>query len=106
MVPRVFAFTCCFTVIALARAEEPAVIPAGEAANHVGERCTVEFVVKSTGTTRGDKLLFLNSEEKYRSNTNFALVFDTAAVAKFKEGGVDNIEEHFFAKRIRATGTI
>jgi hypothetical protein len=85
---------------------EEKIIPATEAAKHIGKVCTVEFVVKSTGSSRKDKLVFLNSAPNFRFDNNFAVVFEPTIVEQFKEFGIDDIERHYFGKRIRVTGTL
>lgn len=81
-------------------------IPASAALEHVGQECTVEFVVRSTGSSRKEKLIFLNSEENFRSNTNFSVVIDPSSIGKFTAAGIKNIETHFHLKKIRVTGTV
>lgn len=99
-------FTAAIAAVCLgdARGAEP--ISAAEAMDRVGEEGTVEFIVRSTGTSRKEGLLFLNSEENFRSNRNFSIVLDPAAIASFKAAGIKDIEKHYFCKKVRVTGRV
>lgn len=100
----VLVATCSFPV--LADADTTKVIPAAEASRHVDEVVTVEVPVRSTGSSRKEGYVFLNSHENFRSNENFTLVFTPAAQAAFRSEGIDNIEKHYFRQVIRVTGKV
>ncbi|MBA4065346.1 MAG: hypothetical protein C0501_16870 [Isosphaera sp.] len=90
-----------------ARADAPPpVVPAAQARDHVGRTVTVELAVRSTGRSRKEGLVFLNTHENFRSNQNFTLVFTPDAQEAFRRAGVADIEAHYFRKVVRATGTV
>ncbi|VTT98232.1 Uncharacterized protein OS=Singulisphaera acidiphila (strain ATCC BAA-1392 / DSM 18658 / VKM B-2454 / MOB10) GN=Sinac_0209 PE=4 SV=1 [Gemmataceae bacterium] len=91
---------------ALAGADTPKVVPAAEAGRHVDEVVTVEVPVRSTGSSRKEGFVFLNSHENFRSNDNFTLVFTPTAQAAFRAAGIENIEKHYFRQLIRVTGKV
>jgi DNA/RNA endonuclease YhcR with UshA esterase domain len=85
--------------------EDKPISPA-EAAKRINEKCTVEMQVKSGGKSTKDKLFFLNSEQNFRDKTNFTVVIDAKATAKFKEAKIDDPAVHFIGKTIRVTGKV
>src|SRR5262249_7156768 len=76
-----------------------------EAAKKVGQKCTVELEVKSTGKGNSG-VVFLNSKANFRDEDNFTIFLPKAAVAKFKEAKIDDVPAHFKGKTIRVTGTV
>jgi DNA/RNA endonuclease YhcR with UshA esterase domain len=76
-----------------------------EAAKKVGEKCTVELSVKSTGKG-GSGVIFLNSSANYQDDDNFTIFLPKEAVAKFKEEKIEDVPAHFKGKTIRVTGTV
>ena len=78
-----------------------------EARKKVGESATVEMTVRAAKDRlekRGE--IYLDSEEDFRDERNFAVVITKAGAAKLKEAGIADPAEHFRGKKIRATGTV
>ena len=105
--------TCAVLVVlllapALLRADDKDAKPItpDEAAKRVGEKCTVEMEVKSTGKGREGSVVFLNSEEDYKDKKNFTVYLDRDALEKFKKAKIDDPADHFKGKTIRVTGTV
>ncbi|MCS7022959.1 MAG: alkaline phosphatase family protein [Gemmataceae bacterium] len=78
----------------------PGVLTPQEAGKHVGQRVTVQFVVRSVG---GKTNIYLNSTENFRSADNFAVVLTPKAQAG---PWAKTTAETFMNKIIRATGTV
>ncbi len=93
-------------VISCAQVVSAQNLTALEALDHVGESRTVEFVVRSTGTSKKEGYLFLNSEENFRSNQNFSVVMDPATISRFHAKGIKDIQNHYFRKKIAVTGKV
>lgn len=87
-------------------ADDARVVPAIEAYRHVDEVITVETATRSTGHSRKEGLVFLNSHENYRSVDNFAIVFTPEAQTAFKKAGIDSVEKHYFRKVLHVTGKV
>jgi hypothetical protein len=109
------ALTClCFSLAFLPlvataddkKAEEPKVIAAAEAKDHLGETLTVELTVKSSKNASSVESYFLDSEEDYKDEKNLAVVIAYDHAAKFKEQGISDPAEHYLGKTIRVTGKI
>lgn len=83
-----------------------AVVPSREASRHVGERRTVELVVRATKDETSRKVYYLDSEADYRDPANFAVVIDHADLPAFRAAGIADPIAHFKGKTIRVTGTI
>jgi DNA/RNA endonuclease YhcR with UshA esterase domain len=79
-------------------------ITPAEAAKLVDKKVTVEMEVKSAGKSEG--VFFLNSEEDYRSKTNFTAFINQEGAKKFKEAKIDDPSAHFKGKTVRVTGTV
>jgi DNA/RNA endonuclease YhcR with UshA esterase domain len=78
-----------------------------EARKQVGKEITVEMEVKVTKDRlekRGE--IYLDAEENFKDEKNFAVVITKAGAAKLKEAGIDDPADHFKGKTIRATGTV
>ena len=99
-VPVVLAL--CSASVSFVAAAEP--ITPAEAAKMVGEEVTVAMTVESSALREGR--CFLNSEANFRSDDNFTLFIDHAAMAKFKEAGIDDPSSHFRGKKVHATGKV
>jgi DNA/RNA endonuclease YhcR with UshA esterase domain len=78
-----------------------------EARKKVGESITVEMTVK-TAKDRLEKRgeIYLDAEDDFRDEKNFAVVITKAGAAKLKDAGIDDPAKHFEGKKIRATGTV
>jgi alkaline phosphatase D len=87
------------------KADEPAGLGA-EAMKRVGKPWTVEFTVRATGSSRGKKLVFLNSDRDFRSAANLAVVLDLAALKKDLEAAkISDPARHYAGKKIKVSGT-
>jgi hypothetical protein len=109
MFSRCLALSLYLTVLSFVtgRADD-AIIPAEDAAKHVGEFSTVEFVVKSSrqeNSKQQGMLLFLNSATSVHAPENVAMVIDNATAGKFA-GGMPAVKAYYLHKQIRVTGII
>jgi serine/threonine protein kinase len=75
-----------------------------QAGKLVDQRCSVQFVVKSTGLSKTRTILFLNSEGNYRDEQNFAIVVHN--IDKNPAIAVDDLAASFQGKTIRASGRV
>jgi hypothetical protein len=96
-------------VAALALTAAAADKPLGpvEARKKVAAEITVRMEVK-TAKDRLEKRgeIYLDAEEDFKSETNFAVVITRKGAASLKAAGIDDPAEHFRSKTIRATGTV
>jgi serine/threonine protein kinase len=77
-----------------------------EAAKKVGDRVTVEFLVKNTGEARDRSRVFLNSAD-FREKDNFTVVLDMKKLSdELKSANIDDPQRHFKGKIIRASGMV
>jgi DNA/RNA endonuclease YhcR with UshA esterase domain len=90
-------------VVAVDDKDTKPVTPA-EAAKLVDKKVTVEMEVKSTGKASG--VYFLDSEEDFKSETNFTKFISKEGAMKFKEAKVDDPAAQFKGKTVRVTGTV
>jgi hypothetical protein len=77
-----------------------------EAVLHILQTVRVEMQVNSTGMSRAQTTVFLNSEEDYQHKNNFAVVIPRSVLQDFRRNGVPDPAVFFEHKRIRVTGTI
>jgi DNA/RNA endonuclease YhcR with UshA esterase domain len=78
-----------------------------EARKKVGEKITVEMMVKAAKDRlekRGE--IYLDAEEDFRDPKSFAVVITKAGAASLKAAGIDDPAAHFKSKKVRATGTV
>jgi hypothetical protein len=90
----------------LAAAEEKPLKPV-EARKKVGSQITVEMTVRAAKDRlekRGE--IYLDSEEDFHDEKDFAVVITKAGAASLKNAGIDSAAEHFKGKTIQATGTV
>lgn len=74
-----------------------------DALKRVGQKVVVEMKVQATGQAKGGTRLFLNSEKDFRSDLNFTVVLNAAAMkGKFAKA----TGETFKDKVIRVSGTV
>lgn len=74
-----------------------------DAVKKVGEKVVIEMAVQATGQAKGGTRLFLNSEKDFRSELNFTVVLNAAAM---KGKWAKATGETFKGKVIRVTGTV
>lgn len=78
-----------------------------EARKQVGKEVTVKMEVKAAKDRlekRGE--IYLDAEEDFKDEKNFAVVVTKAGAASLKAAGVTDIADHFKGKTITATGTV
>ncbi len=98
--------TALACAVSLARADDAALTPV-EARKKVGSKITVRMEVKAAKDRlekRGE--IYLDAEEDFKSEKNFAVVITKAGAASLKEAGITDPADHFKGKSIRATGTV
>src|SRR5262245_54144453 len=91
----------------LALAEEAKPLGPVEARKQVGKEITVKMEVKAAKDRlekRGE--IYLDAEEDFKDEKNFAVVITKKGAASLKEAGIDDPAGHFKGKTIRATGTV
>jgi DNA/RNA endonuclease YhcR with UshA esterase domain len=94
-----------FLWLSLALAEEqPKPIGPAEAAKKLNEEVTLQMEVRSTALRSG--VCFLNSEEDFKNANNFTLFIDKEALAKFKEGNIDDPAAHHKGKTVQVKGKV
>jgi alkaline phosphatase D len=74
-----------------------------DALRRVGQKVVIEMKVQATGQPKGGGRLFLNSEKEFRSELNFTVVLNAAAM---KGKWAKATSETFKDKVIRVTGTV
>lgn len=90
-------------LFAMANDPDPKPLTPAEAAKKLNEKVTVEMLVKSTG---GRENCYLNSEDDFKSETNFTIFLSKDAKEKLKKAGIDNPAEYYKQKTVRATGRV
>jgi hypothetical protein len=82
------------------------VIAAPEARNHIDEHCTVEMTVRASKDAATRKEYYLDSEEDYHDEKNFAVVISYDHADLFKKAGIDDPAEYYMGKKLRVTGKV
>jgi hypothetical protein len=82
------------------------VIAPEDALEHVGEECTVEFVVEAGRKLDDKEICFLNSMKDHRDSHNFTAVILRTGLARYGSDGIDDPADEFRGKTIRVTGTV
>ena len=107
------ASACCWRsrlLIGIAGAspddEKTKVVAAPDAKNHVDERCTVEMTVRSSKNAGPRREYYLDSEEDFHDEKNFAVVISYDHADLFKKAGIDDPSEHYKGKKLRVTGKV
>ena len=91
----------------LVRAAEDKPLTPVQARKMVGKSITVEMTVRSAKDRldrRGE--IYLDSEEDFKDQKNFAVVITRAGARKLKVAGISDPAGHFKGKKIRATGKV
>ncbi len=88
------------------RADDAAIIPAREAAKHIGETGIVRLTVKSSVDEKPRQLYFLDSEADYKDPANMAIVILYKDMAGFKKLGIDDPAKYYKGKTIRVRGRL
>jgi hypothetical protein len=106
MIPRSLLVVALFSISALA-ADEPKPLGPVEARKQVGKEVSVQMEVKAAKDRlekRGE--IYLDAEENFKDEKNFALVITKIGAASLKEAGVSDPAGHFRDRTVRATGTV
>jgi len=82
------------------------VVAAAEAKEHIDERCTVEMTVRSSKAATPRREYYLDSEEDFHDEKNFAVVISYDHAEAFQKAGIDNPADHYLHKKLRVTGKI
>jgi hypothetical protein len=99
------AFLITSTPLALADEEKP--LTPVEARKKVGDKVTVVMTVHSAKdrlAQRGE--IYLDSEQNFRDEKNFAVVITKDGAASLKTAGITDPAATFRDKKIQATGTV
>lgn len=92
---------------ALLAREDAKPLPPIEARKQVGKEITVKMEVKTTKDRlekRGE--IYLDAEEDFKSEKNFAVVITKKGAASLKDAGISDPADHFKGKTITAKGTV
>jgi DNA/RNA endonuclease YhcR with UshA esterase domain len=92
---------------ALAAEDKEKPLSPAEARKQIDKKITVEMEVKSAKNAlekRGE--IYLDSEEDFRDEKNFAVVITKKGAESLGAAGIDNPADHFKGKTIRAKGTV
>jgi hypothetical protein len=84
----------------------PTVVMAADARNHIDKRCTVEMTVRSSKNAAPRREYYLDSEEDFRDEKNFAVVISYEHADHFKQAGIDDPAEHYKGKKLHVTGKV
>lgn len=91
-------------------ADQPAAASApisdADAADHVGDECVVEMVVRAARALADQDICFLNSRRDRRDEDNFTAVIFKGGLERFRAAGIENPALHFLDRRIRVRGVI
>jgi DNA/RNA endonuclease YhcR with UshA esterase domain len=93
---------------ATAVADAPAtpVISADEALSHVGETCTIEFVVHASRRLADKNVCFLNSKKDFRAEGTFTVVIFKPGLERLMSDGIAEPETHYRDATIRVHGVV
>jgi hypothetical protein len=84
----------------------PKLVKAPDAQKHIDERCTVEMTVQSSKNAAPRREYYLDSEEDFHDEKNFAVVISYDHADLFKQAGIDDPSEHYRGKKLRVTGKV
>ncbi len=101
-----FLAPCLVTGAAADDEKPPAVVKAADARNHINERCTVEMTVRSSKNAAGHSEYYLDSEEDFHDEKNFAVVISYDHADLFKKAGIEDPAEHYKGKSLQVTGKV
>jgi DNA/RNA endonuclease YhcR with UshA esterase domain len=88
-------------------ADEPKALGPIEARKQIGKEITVRMEVK-TAKDRLEKRgeIYLDAEEDFKDEKNFAVVITRKGAASLKEAGIADPADHFNGKTITAKGVV
>ncbi len=106
----ILSLTCLALVLgAGASADDekpPKVVKAPDAQKHIDKRCTVEMTVRASKNAAPRREYYLDSEEDFHDEKNFAVVISYDHADLFKQAGIDDPSEHYRGKKLRVTGKV
>jgi hypothetical protein len=82
------------------------VVTASDAKNHIDKRCTVEMTVRSSKNAAPRREYYLDSEEDFHDENNFAVVISYDHAEAFQKVGINDPAEYYKGKKLRVTGTV
>jgi hypothetical protein len=105
---RAFLFFACVLMAGMSAddGKPPVVVAAPDAKNHIDKECTVEMTVRSSKNAAPRREYYLDSEEDFRDDKNFAVVISYDHIDLFKKAGIDDPAEYYKEKKLRVTGTV
>ncbi len=94
-------------LVSVACAAEDKPLTPVEARKHVGKEITVRMEVK-TAKDRLEKRgeIYLDAEEDFKSEKNFAIVITKKGAASLKEAGITDPADHYKGKTLTAKGLV
>jgi DNA/RNA endonuclease YhcR with UshA esterase domain len=81
-------------------------IAAEDAINHLGDKVTVEFVVRGGRKLEDKEICFLNSNRDHRESGTFTAVIFRTGLARYAADGIDDPIIAFEGKTIRVSGIV
>jgi DNA/RNA endonuclease YhcR with UshA esterase domain len=102
-----FAVAVFMSSVALTGAADEKPLTPVEARKKVGSKIAVQMEVKAAKDRlekRGE--IYLDSEENFKDEKDFAVVITRKGAASLKDAGITDPADHFKGKTIRATGTV
>jgi hypothetical protein len=104
---RSFLATVLAAGLTLAAALDDKPLTPVEARKKVGEKIVVEMTVK-TAKDRLEKRgeIYLDAEQDFMDEKNFAVVITRKGAASLMEGGIASPADHFMDKKIQASGEV
>jgi hypothetical protein len=105
---RAFLFFACVLMAGMSAddGKPPVVVAAPDAKNHIDKECTVEMTVRSSKNAAPRREYYLDSEEDFRDDKNFAVVISYDHADLFKKAGIDDPAEYYKEKKLRVTGKV
>jgi hypothetical protein len=102
------AFAAIILIVGAAPDDDkpPRLVMAPDAKNHIDERCTVEMTVRSSKNAAPRREYYLDSEEDFHDEKNFAVVISYDHAEAFQKAGIDDPAEHYKGKKLRVTGKV
>jgi hypothetical protein len=82
------------------------VVMAPDAKNHIDERCTVEMTVRSSKNAAPRREYYLDSEEDFHDEKNFAVVISYDHAEAFQKAGIEDPAEYYKGQKLRVTGKV
>ncbi len=82
------------------------VVMALEAKDHIDERCTVEMTVRSSKNAAPRREYYLDSEEDFHDEKNFAVVISYDHAEAFQKARIIDPTEYYKGKQLRVTGKV